>query len=214
MARATTREERHLRVKQLAKEISLGSEPHDAVDRLAIEWKIKNRVTKLRYIRAVNAMWSREQKLTKDAQLSTAIAMRQRLVREAMGREKVVTVCSLNPKSGKVVRVSENRPDPDFSAALSAMESIARLAGLTQEESVNVYVEGLGPVMSAMADGLKREFQDPALLARIVRVMRQAVECGEVETRPAEIQVLPAPSQNGHAGTNGKAGHGPDPSVH
>lgn len=192
--------EKKLRTKQLAQLIASGVEPEEAATQLGAKYGW-GRHSRRRYIDRVFAAWNRDKKLNREAQLSRALATRDTILRQAMARTRTVVRDVQNQKTGDWERRRIEESDPDLQAALAAADSKARLLGLLTPDKIDLFVEGLGPVLSDMVDVLREDISDAALLARVVRRLRERIETGNAPARTATIEgkvedsrALPMPS--------------------
>ncbi len=179
--------EKKLRIKQLAQLIASGVEPEAAAEELGkkFEW---SRHTRRRYINRVFAFWDRDKRLNREAQLSRAIATRDTILRTAMSLQRVQVQDVFDQATGKWSKKRVMVPAPDLQVALASADSKARLLGLNAPEKIDMFVEGLGPVLADMVEVLREQIHDSNQLARIVQLLRARIEAGSMPARQAVIE--------------------------
>lgn len=180
--------EKKLRTKQLAQLIASGVDPEDAAEQLGKTYGW-SRHTRRRYINRVFAFWDRDKRLNREAQLSRALATRDAILRAAMSRQRVAVQDVVDAATGATTKRRVMVPDPDLQAALAAADSKARLLNLTAPEKIDMFVEGLGPVLADMIEVLREQIHEPEQLARIVRLLRDRIEAGSAPARNQVIDV-------------------------
>lgn len=191
--------EKKLRIKQLAQLIGSGVEPEAAAEQLGKEYGW-SRHSRRRYINRVFAFWDRDKRLNRDAQLSRALATRDVILRAAMSIQRVAVHDVVDPKTGVVSKRRVMVPAPDLQAAMAAADSKSRLLGLMTPEKLDLFAEGLGPVLAEMMDVLREQIPDNDQLTRIVRMLRDRIESGSTPARQRVIEgtataVVTAPPQ-------------------
>lgn len=196
----TSAEERKLRVKQLAALIAQGVSPEVACDELGEKYGLKTKSATRAYLDSVYQRWARDSKLSREASLSTAVAMRMKVIQSAFSRQKHIPMDEpLDPSNpdGPSRRVIRSVPDPDLTTALSAMDSLARIQGLIQPAQIEVLNEVVGPMMGAFISIVKRHVTDRAALEGVARDMREVLERGSATIAIPADAIVREPSGSG-----------------
>ena len=193
-----SRTERRYRTKQIAQLVGQGMEETAAVEELCDKWGVRDPVTRRRYRDAYFAYAARGSKITREAMTSTAIHQRMEVIRRAYLRTKLGWSPMVDAKGKPVIDSRTGLPklarrvlsDPDFDAIMRALESISRIQGLSQPESLEAFDELLGPRVARIVDVLRRFISDPVGLGRIAREMRIAIKSAPatvVDSEPVKL---------------------------